>query len=581
LSSVVLLLVSVSSRSGVLNRSAIRNPHSALKPVILAVDDDPDVLNAIERDLRSQFRAQYRVMKAESGGEALDTIQQLKRRGLAVALFIVDEKMPQMTGTDLLRRALDVYPDARRVLLTAYAEPEAAIRGINEIRLDHYLMKPWEPPEEKLYPVLDGLLAEWSENYRPPFSGTRVLGTPLSPASFAVKDFLSRNQVPYQWEDIDTNPASRSTAEALSPGLARLPVVLFPDGTSAVQPSTRDIAERLGMQTRAQLPLYDLIVLGGGPAGLGAAVYASSEGLRTLLVEPHAPGGQAGTSSRIENYLGFPRGLSGTDLAQRAVTQARRFGTEMLTAQHAVGISREDPYRVVKLSDGSELRSFAVLVAPGMTVRELGVPGAAKLNGAGVYYGAALTEAKLYCDQHVIVVGGGNSAGQGASFLSRFASEVTIVVRRGGVDETMSRYLIDRLAETANVEILPNARVTAVHGDRRLEAVTLSDVTSGKETRLPAAAMFIFIGTAPHTDMVAGFLERNEKGFILTGPDLVSGGRRPPGWTLQRDPFFFETSVPGVFAAGDARHGSKKRVAAAVGEGSATVSMIHEYLSSV
>jgi thioredoxin reductase (NADPH) len=551
------------------------------KPVILAVDDDRDVLNAIERDLRNQFRAQYRVMKAESGGEALETIQQLKRRGLAVALFIVDEKMPQMTGTELLSRALDIYPDARRVLLTAYAEPEAAIRGINEIRLDRYLMKPWEPPQEKLYPVLDELLAEWSENCRPPFTGIRVLGTPLSASSFAVKDFLSRNHIPYQWEDVDTNPSSRSTAEALSPGLARLPVVLFADGTSAVQPATREIAERIGMQTKPEHPLYDLVVLGGGPAGLGAAVYASSEGLRTLLVEPHAPGGQAGTSSRIENYLGFPHGLSGTDLAQRAVTQARRFGTEMLTAQYGVSLAREDPYRIVTLTDGTELRTYAVLVAPGMTVRELNVPGAVRLNGAGVYYGAALTEAKLYCDQHVIVVGGGNSAGQGASFLSRFASQVTVVVRRGGLEETMSRYLIDRLEEADNVDVFPNAEVAEVHGEKRLEAVTLSDIETGEKTRLPAPAMFLFIGTAPHTDMVAGFVARDEQGFILTGPDLVSGGKRPAGWMLKRDPYFFETSVPGVFAAGDARHGSRKRVASAVGEGSATVSMVHEYLSSV
>lgn len=551
------------------------------KPVILTVDDDPDVLNAIERDLRSHFRVGYRVMKARSGPEALDLVQQLKRRGLAVALFIVDERMPEMTGTQLLSRALELYPDAKRVLLTAYADTETAIVGINELRLDHYLMKPWEPPSEQLYPVLEELLEEWAANFRPPFEGIRLLGTAMSASSYGVKDFLSRNQIPYQWVDLDSDNPARVLATELSAGLARLPVVLFPDGSNMVQPTARELADRLGMQTTATQPFYDLIILGGGPAGLGASVYASSEGLRTLLIEPHAPGGQAGTSSRIENYLGFPHGLSGADLAQRATAQAKRFGTEMLTAQGASALERADPYRVVRLTDGSELKAYAVLIAAGMTVRQLDVPGADKLNGAGIFYGAALTEANTYRGTDVIVVGGGNSAGQGAMFLSRFARRVTIVIRRAGLEETMSKYLIDRIEEADNIEVLPRRVVTEAHGDNGLETVTVKDIDSGEPTDLRAAAMFIFIGTAPHTDMVAGFVERDDRGFILTGPDLVVGGRRPRGWNLDRDPYFFETSVPGVFAAGDVRHGSGKRVASAVGEGAATVSMIHEYLASV
>lgn len=551
------------------------------KPVILAVDDEPEVLNAVERDIRHHFHSDYRVMKAQSGREALDTIVQLKKRGTPVALFIVDERMPEMRGTDFLADALKLFPDARRVLLTAYADTETAITAINQIGLDHYLMKPWEPPSEHLYPVLDDLLSEWRAKYRPPFEGVRVAGTAFSGASHAVKEFLACNLVPYQWLDVDQDPTAAALVASISEGPARLPVVLLPDGTSVVQPTPRELAEKLGMQTLPERPFYDLAILGGGPAGLAASVYAASEGLRTILVERYAPGGQAGTSSRIENYLGFPSGLSGTDLARRATAQAKRFGTEILTAQEVAGVARKDPYRIVKLTDGTELNCYSLLIAPGMEVRRLEIPGVEELNGAGVFYGAALTEAATCRGSHIVIVGGGNSAGQGAMFFSRSARKVTMVVRGESLARTMSQYLIERIDAAMNVEVLTRTAVTAVQGEKRLESVAVTNLDTSEITALPAAAMFIFIGAAPRTEVVAGFVERDAQGFILTGPDLVANGRRPGGWNPDRDPYFFETSVPGVFAAGDARHGSGKRVASAVGEGAATVSMVHEYLQSV
>ena len=549
------------------------------KPVLLTVDDDPEVLNAVERDLRHHFRTDYRVVKASSGPEALDTVRQLKQRGAQVALFLVDERMPQMSGTQFLIEAIKIYPEARRVLLTAYADTETAILAINRIGLDHYLLKPWEPPSERLFPVLEDLLSDWFARARPGFDGIRVAGNALSPASFAVKDFLASNQVPYQWIDMEDDAAVRTLLSGASGGAARLPLVFFPDGTTLVQPSPRELAEKLGMQTRARQPFYDLIVVGGGPAGLAAAVYGASEGLRTILVERSAPGGQAGTSSNIENYLGFPGGVSGADLARRAATQAKKFGAEIITVQEAVQIRRDDPYRKVVLSDGTELAGYAVLIAPGMEVRRLDTAGVNELLGAGVYYGAALTEAATYRGQDVCVVGGANSAGQGALFFSRHARKVTVLVRGPDIAAAMSRYLVDRLAETRNVEVLVNTSVAGVRGNGRLEAVTVRDAATGAERELPVAAMFIFIGTAPRTQMVADLVQRDPQGFVLTGRDLMTDGQRPAGW--DRDPFPFETSVPGIFCAGDARHGSGKRVASAVGEGSATVSMIHQYLRTV
>jgi thioredoxin reductase (NADPH) len=551
------------------------------KPILLTVDDDPEVLNAVERDLRHHFRTDYRVVKASSGAQALETVRQLKQRGAQIALFLVDERMPQMTGTQFLAEAIKLYPEARKVLLTAYADTETAITAINRIGLDHYLLKPWEPPSERLYPVLEDLLSDWFARARPPFDGIRVAGNALSPSSFAVRDFLASNQVPYQWLDMENDATVRELLSGASGGAVRLPVVFFPDGTTLVQPAPRELAEKLGMQTRAQKPFYDLIVVGGGPAGLAAAVYGASEGLRTILVERSAPGGQAGTSSNIENYLGFPGGVSGADLARRAATQAKRFGAEIITAQEAVRVERADPYRKVILADGSELSSYAVLIAPGMEVRRLETEGVDDLLGAGVYYGAALTEAATYRGQDVIIVGGANSAGQGAMFFSRHARSVSIVVRGPDLSAGMSRYLVDRIKETENIKLLPNSIVMAAHGNGRLEAVTIMDSVTGERRDLAATGLFIFIGTAPRTELCAGVVMRDAQGFVLTGREVMVDGQRPKGWTAARDPYLFETSVPGIFCAGDARHGSGKRVAAAVGEGSATVSMIHQYLQSV
>ena len=551
------------------------------KPVLLTVDDDPEVLSAVERDLRRHYRADYRIVKASSGREALDTTRELKQRGIPVALFLVDERMPGMTGTAFLVEAMAFYPDARKVLLTAYADTETAITAINRIGLDQYLLKPWDPPSEKLYPVLDDLLGDWLAHFRPPFEGIRVAGTLLSPESFAVKDFLSVNQVPYQWIDLDRDAPQRALAESDSPGLMRLPIVYFPQGDPLLQPSERELAERVGLQTRPQRPFYDLIVVGGGPAGLAGAVYGASEGLRTILVEARAPGGQAGTSSQIENYLGFPSGVSGSDLARRAVAQARRFGAEILTTQEVVEIRREDPYRIVRLGDGSELSSYAVMLAPGMEVRRLDAPGVDALAGTGIYYGAAMTEAAECRDKDVFIVGGANSAGQGAMFFSRYARTVTMVIRGGTLGAAMSRYLVDRIEATANISVLSGTRVAAVSGNGRLESITLADVATGATRDVAAHAMFIFIGAAPRTDIVGSLVQRDARGFILTGRDLENEAGRPRGWSLDREPFLFETNVPGIFAAGDARMGSGKRVASAVGEGSATVTMIHKYLETV
>jgi thioredoxin reductase (NADPH) len=551
------------------------------KPVLLTVDDDPEVLNAIERDLRHHFRADYRVVKASSGALALETIVELRRRGVQVALFLVDERMPHMSGTQFLLEAMKFYPDARRVLLTAYADTDTAISAINEIGLDHYLLKPWEPPSVRLYPVLEDLLSEWFARSRPMFDGIRVAGHALSPQSYEVKDFLASNHVPYQWLDMEDENTIRELLSGATGGATRLPLVFFPDGAVLVQPSSRELAEKVGLQTRAQKPFYDLIVVGGGPAGLAGAVYGASEGLRTILVERTAPGGQAGTSSSIENYLGFPSGVSGAELARRAATQARRFGAEIITAQEAVEIRRDDPYRKVILDDGSELTGYAILIAPGMEVRRLEAPGVDDLLGAGVYYGAALTEAATSRGRDVIVVGGANSAGQGAMFFSRHARKVTMLVRGADLTASMSTYLIDRIAETPNIEVLTNSAVVSARGAGRLEAATIRNSLTGEQTELAAAAMFIFIGAAPRTSFCANLVKRDAQGFVLTGRELVTDGLRPTGWTGLRDPFPFETNVPGIFCAGDARHGSGKRVAAAVGEGSATVGMIHQYLQSV
>ncbi len=551
------------------------------KPVILSVDDEPQVLNAVVRDLREQYAEDYRVLKAGSGEEALRTIEQLKQRNELVALMLVDQRMPDMSGTELLERAMVHYPQSRKVLLTAYADTEAAIDSINAIGLDYYLMKPWDPPEQNLYPVLDDLLGDWSATVPVPYDGIRVAGTLWSSQSHRVKDFLARNRIPYQWLDIEADAEARALVESVESEQRLLPVIFFPDGTHLLAPNNLAVAEKAGLRTEASEPFYDLIIIGGGPAGLGAAVYGASEGLRTLMIERHSTGGQAGTSSRIENYLGFPKGLSGADLARRATDQAIRLGAEILTAKGAERVSVDGPYRSVLLDDGVELRCRSLIVATGVTVRELDVPGIKELSGAGIYYGAALTEAANYKDQHVFVIGGANSAGQGAMFFSRYASKVTMVVRASDLAKGMSQYLVDQIGATENIEVLTRTVVDAVSGESQLESITLRDINTDETTTMPAAAMFIFIGAAPHSEMVSDVVACNRAGFILTGSDLVRDGKPPRGWNQQRDPYLLECSVPGIFAAGDVRQGAVRRVASAVGEGAIAVSLVHQYLKTV
>jgi thioredoxin reductase (NADPH) len=551
------------------------------KPVILVVDDDPAVLGAIERDLRQRYRTEYRVMKAASADEGLDTARTLAARNVQVALFLVDQRMPGMTGTELLRQVIKLHPAARRVLLTAYADTDVAIAGINEIALDHYLMKPWDPPEQRLYPVLDDLLGEWRARVRPSFEGIRVLGSQWSPQSFEAKEFLSRNLVPYEWVDVDVDEPARALAESLAGDLTHLPVIIFPDGTHLVAPTSVQLATKAGMQTHANRPFYDVIVIGGGPAGLANAVYAASEGLRTVLVESRAAGGQAGTSSLIENYLGFPAGVTGADLAQRATMQARRFGAELLTGQEVVSLRREDPYRIVALADGTELTAYCVVITTGMSARMLEAPGIEALHGIGVYYGAAMTEAARCRGKDVCVVGGANSAGQGALFFSRYARQVTMLIRAASLKPMMSQYLVDRILATENIDVVYGVEVCMVNGDGSLESVVVKHAESGQLRTIPTSAMFIFIGVKPHTDAFAKVIERDEAGFIITGADLPREHGRPRGWTLEREPFAFETNIPGVFAAGDVRSNANRRVAAAVGEGSAAIYSVHRYLRTV
>lgn len=551
------------------------------RPVILSVDDDPQVLSAIDRDLNRHFKREYRIVKAGSPGEALDVARQLKQRGTAVALFLVDQRMPEMTGMKLLAEVRELHPEARRVLLTAYADTGVAIEGINQVGLDHYLMKPWDPPDQKLYPVLDDLLSEWKSHAHLPFDGIRIAGARFSPQSYTVREFLSRNQVPYQWIDIDEDASMRELIEQFPDGLAKLPVVLFPDGTFLSAPSNLKLAEKIGLQTTAQRPFYDVAVIGAGPAGLANALYAASEGMRVVLIEQSGPGGQAGSSSRIENYLGFPSGITGADLAQRASAQARRFGAEVLTAQEVVGIRREDPYRIVQLADGKEISAYAVILTTGMSVRTLDVPGISRLHGLGVYYGVALSEAAAYRGCDVCIVGGANSAGQAALFFSRYAKHVTVLIHAPALSPRMSHYLVQRIVATENIRVIPSVEVVGVKGDDHLRQVVVRNVDTTEERILDAAAMFICIGTAPHSEMVAGLVERDEKGFILTGPDIPHVNGKPRGWGLERDPFLFETNIPGIFAAGDVRAGANRRVAAAVGEGSAAIYSIHRYLNTV
>lgn len=549
------------------------------KPIILTVDDDPDVLQAIARDLRRQYGDRYRIMRADSGQTALDMVQQLTLRNDTVALFLVDQRMPQMTGVMFLEQASHVFPEAKRVLLTAYADTDAAIRAINIARLDYYLLKPWNPPEEKLYPVLDDLLNDWLAHFHPEFQGIRVIGDRWSADSHRIKDFLARNQIPYRWLDIERDPNAQKLLDYTKAETPCLPLVLHADGEHQAKPTNLQLAEKIGLQTQATNPFYDLIIIGGGPSGLAAAVYGASEGLRTVMIEREAPGGHAGTSSRIENYLGFPVGLSGGDLARRAVTQAKRFGVEILTPQEATSIRLENDYRIVTLQDGSELTGHAVILSLGVSWRRLNVPGIDRFTGAGVYYGAAQTEAIACAGEEVFVVGGANSAGQAAMYFSRFASRVIMLVRGDSLTQSMSQYLIDQINATDNIEVWTHSSVIEAKGETRLDALSIQNSQTNEVQTLPAKSLFIFIGAVPHTDWLDGLITRDERGFIITGSDMARINNGSPLWPLERDPFLLETNVPGIFAVGDVRHGSVKRVASGVGEGSICVQFVHRYLS--
>ena len=615
-----------------------------MRPVLLIVDDDPNVLRAIERDLRQQYGSRFGILKTDSGQRALELVKQLKLRNEALALLLVDQRMPHMSGVVFLEQAMNIFPDAKRVLLTAYADTEAAIRSINKAKIDYYMMKPWDPPQEYLYPILDDLLDDWWASFKHPFEGIRIIGLRWSPKSYEVKYFLARNGIPYQWLDLEgdeearrlvsyvestsknehsnfSNATATATTTTTAPNSSfsvldhnetennnnnnsvssirsasslsypssvnssslHLPLVIFPDGSHMEEPSSSQLAEKIGLKTRAQMPFYDLIIIGGGPAGLAAAVYGASEGLSTLLIERQAPGGQAGMSSNIENYLGFPSGLTGSNLARRAVAQAIRFGAEILTPQEAVGIRVDGPYRIVKLRDGTEISSHVVIIACGVSYRNLdGVEGIEKLTGAGVYYGASMVDALSVKGEDIFMVGGANSAGQAAIHFAKYAKTVTLLVRGDSLNKSMSRYLIHQINETPNVRILLNSKVTEAHGENRLEFITITNTQTRQLQTVPTSGLYIFIGAVPHTDAAVGLIERDANGFILTGQDLMQNGHmRPRGWTLDRPPFLLETNVPGIFAAGDVRHGSTKRVATGVGEGSIAVQLAHQYLTRV
>lgn len=549
------------------------------RAAIITVDDDRAVLNAVERDLRQKYGRDYRIVKAESGALALEVLHQLKLRDETVALFVVDQRMPQMTGVEFLAQASPLFPEARKVLLTAYADTEAAINAINKVGLNYYLMKPWDPPEEHFYPVLDDLLDEWRSNVRLPFEGIRIVGTMWSSASHALKDFLARQSLPYQYLDLERDAEGRQLLALASIDVANAPVLFFPDGSVLQQPTTAQVAEKAGLRIRAELPFYDVIIIGGGPAGLSAAVYASADGLKVLLIERQAPGGQAGNSPKIENFLGFPSGISGGDLTRRAVTQARRFGTEMLSTQEVQAIRLEGNTKFVTFADGTEVSSKIVLIATGAWFRILDLPGTERWNGAGVYYGAAHTEAANYTDRDVIVVGGANSAAQGMLFLSKFARSVRVLIR--GAAPTWSGYLNVAIRANDKIDLLFHTELLELRGEDHLSEVVIRNRKTSETTFLPASAVFVFIGQKPQSDFVGDLVLRTESGHILTGLDLLKDGKPPPNWPLERDPLLLETNAPGVFAAGDVRNGTKHGVAAATGDGNAAVSMFWQYLSTI
>jgi thioredoxin reductase (NADPH) len=549
------------------------------KPVLLTVDDDPGVSRAVARDLRRRYGQDHRIVRAESGRQALEALREIKLRGDPVAVLLADYRMPEMSGLEFLEQAMDLFPNARRALLTAYADTDAAIQAINVIDLDHYLLKPWEPPEEKLYPVVDELVELWRTADDRPVTATQVVGHRWSARSYEVRDFLARNSVSYRWLTAD-QPEGRRLLEAAGLDEAAIPLVVTPDGGFLVDPSVEELAARVGLSTTPATDFYDTVIVGGGPAGLGAAVYAASEGLRTVLVEREATGGQAGQSTRIENYLGFPDGVSGVQLTDRARRQAARFGAEILTAAAVTGLEVRGSSRVVRFADGGEVAAHTVVLATGVAYSTLDAPGATELTGRGIFYGSAATEAPSCADEDVYVVGGANSAGQAAVFLSRHARRVTLLVRAGGLERSMSHYLVRQIRDTPNIEVRPNTTVAGASGGERLERLRLCDTATGAVEEVPAAYLFVFIGAAPCTDWLDEVVQRDPRGFVVTGPDLLVGGKRPRGWPLDRDPYYLEGSVPGVFAAGDARANSVKRVASAVGEGAMAIQLVHRYLEA-
>ena len=551
------------------------------KPIIFIVDDDAQVLKAISRDVKKEYRKEFRIVETTSAVEALESLTEFKKRGEMVALFLSDQRMDEMAGVDFLEKAMPHFPNAKRALLTAYSDTDAAIKAINDVNLDYYLMKPWDPPEERLYPVINELLADWSSGNQPEFQGLRIVGYQWSPRSHHIKDYLGGNLVPYRWLDIENNKEADELLHLHQIGREKLPVLFFEDGSYLANPELRELGQKLGKQSNALESMYDVVIIGAGPAGLAAAVYGGSEGLKTLLVEKRAPGGQAGTSSRIENYLGFPSGLSGADLARRAITQATRFGIEFLSPQEVLNIRTRDNYKILTLADQSEVSTRSVVITTGVDYRRLPAENIEKYTGAGIYYGAATTEAGACKDKDVYIVGGGNSAGQGAMYLSKFARNVYVVIRKPDLTASMSQYLIDQIAVTPNIKVLPFHQVIRTDGEAHLEQVTLENIQNKETQDVPASALFVFIGAKPYTEWIYPEVMRDKRGFIKTGRDLSQEANFREIWKLEREPAMLETSSPGVFAAGDVRFGAMNRVASAVGEGAMSIKFVHEYLATM
>ncbi|TDW99373.1 FAD-dependent oxidoreductase [Dinghuibacter silviterrae] len=551
------------------------------KPILFSIDDDPQVLRAIGRDLKTQYADDYKIISTTSAKEALEVLVDLKNTGDVVAMFLVDQRMPEMEGVDFLQSAIRIYPDAKRVLLTAYSDTVAAIKAINNVQLDYYLTKPWNPPEEKLYPVINDLLDDWKGHYKPDFRGIKLIGYQFSPKSHEIKDYLAGNLIPYAWYDIETNPEGKRLLEINQLSTGDLPLIIYEDGHCAGKPTIRQIAEKIGLSLQIKNEVYDVVIIGAGPAGLAAAVYGSSEGLKTLLVERRAPGGQAGTSSRIENYLGFPSGLSGADLTRRAISQAKRLGAEFLSPTEVKDIRQKDGYKTIVLDDGPEIISRSVVITTGVDYRKLEVEGVDRFTGAGVYYGAAMTEASACKGKEVFVTGGGNSAGQAAMYLSKFASRVHIVIRRENLIPTMSAYLINQIESTPNIELIPCTEIQEALGGENLEQLVLRNIRNGEQKTFDAGALYIFIGAKPFTDWIQLDIIKNDKEFIETGRNLTAYDTFKSIWKKDRDPYLLETSCPGIFAAGDVRAGAMNRVASAVGEGSMAISFVHKYLAEI